>query len=191
MKWFILFMGIFLAATETLKGQSVSVRMQYVETESPAFGQTVRVSGAFKGEKCMLRMAHSVNGKITYMDLTSVPIVMEDTVKLFNFAAEPLHKHTVCFTIGAGDTIVREVTVQDVLHSILLETYSARKYTTCDTIPLTAYSNGHVYDRMVEGKKVQGGSYCEVRDARLPPAEWHERFKMQDYIWFELWFDCR
>lgn len=183
--------GIVLTGIGNLKSQTVPVRMKYVETESPAFGQTVKISGAFKGKACRLRMAHSVDGKITYTDLTPVPLVLEDTVRLFSFAAEPLHKHTVSFTVEAGDTIVQEATVQDVLHSILLETYSARPYTTRDTIPLTAYSNGHVYDRLVDGKMVQGGSYCEVRDAKLPPADWHETFKMQDYIWFELLFDCR
>lgn len=190
MKRFIWFIGMWLCAVGALKSQSVPLRIQYVETENPSFGQAVRISGAFKDKKCSLRMAHSRKGKISYTELTSVSIVLEDTVRLFRFAAEPLHKHTVRFRVEAGDTIVKEATVDDVLHSILLETYSSRTYTTCDTIPLTAYSNGYVTDMLVDGKVVKGGSYCEVRNAKLPPAQWHEVFKMQDYIWFELLFDC-
>lgn len=190
MKRFIWFIGMCLCATGALKSQSAPLRIQYVETESPSFGQVVRISGAFKDRKCSLRMAHSREGKVSYTELTPVPLVLEDTVRLFHFSAEPLRKHTVRFTVEAGDTIVKEATVEDVLHSILLETYSARGYTTCDTVPLTAYSNGYVTEQMVEGKMVKRGSYCEVRDAKLPPAQWHEVFKMQDYIWFELLFDC-
>lgn len=41
---------------------------------------------------------------------------------------------------------------------------------------------------MLEGKKQQAGSYCDVRNAKLPPKEWHEAFNMKEYIWFDLFF---
>ena len=72
--------------------------------------------------------------------------------------------------------------------SILLETYPTRTYTSNDTIPLTSYTSGALYEVMLEGKKQQAGSYCDVRNAKLPPKEWHEAFNMKEYIWFDLFF---
>lgn len=102
---------------------------------------------------------------------------------------EPVHKHTARFTLDAGSMqIVEEAELEDVLHSILLETYSDRSFTSSDTIPLTSYSSGALYEVMVDGQLQQGGSYCNVRNAKLPPKEWHKTFGMKEYIWFELLF---
>jgi hypothetical protein len=83
---------------------------------------------------------------------------------------------------------LEEAELEDVLHSILLETYSDRSFTSSDTIPLTSYSSGALYEVMVDGQLQQGGSYCNVRNAKLPPKEWHKTFGMKEYIWFELLF---
>ena len=49
-------------------------------------------------------------------------------------------------------------------------------------------TSGALYEVMLEGKKQQAGSYCDVRNAKLPPKEWHEAFNMKEYIWFDLFF---
>lgn len=54
--------------------------------------------------------------------------------------------------------------------------------------PLTSYTSGALREIMVNGQLLQGGSYCDVRNAKPPPQEWHKAFDMKEYIWFELLF---
>ena len=84
--------------------------------------------------------------------------------------------------------ITKEIELEDVLHCILLETYPDRPFSTSDTIPLTSYTSGALREILVDGKLLQGGSYCDVRNAKLSPQEWHKAFDMKEYIWFELLF---
>ncbi|WP_293740305.1 hypothetical protein [uncultured Parabacteroides sp.] len=167
----------------------VPVRIGYVETDVPSSNQCVEITGAFQGRPYQLRMAHSLNGNVNYKALNEAPYIMQDTVLRISMAVEPRHKHTARFTLDAGSVqVVEEAELEDVLHSILLETYSDRSFTSSDTIPLTSYSNGALYEVMVDGQLQQGGSYCNVRNAKLPPKEWHKAFDMKEYIWFELLF---
>ena len=169
--------------------QSVPVRVGYVETDVPSSNQCVEITGAFQGRPNQLRMAYSLNGNVNYKVLNKMPYIVQDTVLRISMVVEPVHKHTARFTLDAGSMqIVEEAELEDVLHSILLETYSDRSFTSSDTIPLTSYSSGALYEVMVDGQLQQGGSYCNVRNAKLPPKEWHKTFGMKEYIWFELLF---
>ena len=88
-----------------------------------------------------------------------MPYIVQDTVLRISMVVEPVHKHTARFTLDAGSMqIVEEAELEDVLHSILLETYSDRSFTSSDTIPLTSYSSGALYEVMVDGQLQQGGS---------------------------------
>ena len=134
-------------------------------------------------------MAYSQNGKVSYKILNETPCIMQDTVLRLQMAVEPVHKHTARFTLNVDSLqITKEIEQEDVLHCILLETYPDRPFSTSDTIPLTSYTSGALREILVDGKLLQGGSYCDVRNAKLSPQEWHKAFDMKEYIWFELLF---
>lgn len=169
--------------------QPVPVRFGYVETEVPASSQHMEITGAFQGRHYQLRMAHSQDGNVSYKVLGEVSGMMQDTVLPIQVSVEPVHKHTARFTLNVDSLqMVEEVELPDVLHCILLETYPVRSFSTSDTIPLTSYTSGALREIMVDGQLLQGGSYCDVRNAKLPPQEWHKAFDMKEYIWFELLF---
>ena len=169
--------------------QPVPVRLHYDETTpSPSGAQVIKLSGDLQGQTYKIRMAHYKEGVVSYKILNEQAYVIKDTVFSIRIAVEPLHAHEVDFTVEGETQIVEKAEVEDVLHSILLETYPTRIYTSDDTIPLTSYTSGALYEVMLEGKKQQAGSYCDVRNAKLPPKEWHEAFNMKEYIWFDLFF---
>ena len=169
--------------------QPVPVRIGYVETDVPSSSQCVEITGAFQGRPYQLRMAYSQNGKVSYKILNETPCFMQDTVLRLQMAVEPVHKHTARFTLNVDSLqITKEIELEDILHCILLETYPDRPFSTSDTIPLTSYTSGALREILVDGKLLQGGSYCDVRNAKLSPQEWHKAFDMKEYIWFELLF---
>lgn len=182
----VLFIGLVIGCSSE---QPVPVRIGYVETEVPGSNQCIKITGAFQNRPYQLRMAYSKNGNTSYKVLNEKPYIMRDTVLRIRMVAEPIHKHTVRFTLNVDSSqIVEEAEVDDVLHSILLETYPDRSLTSLDTIPFTSYTSGALYEVMVGGKLQQGGSYCNVRNAKLSPKEWHKTFDMKEYVWFELLF---
>lgn len=166
--------------------QSFPVRLHYEETESPASIQKIKLSGELQGLVYKIRMVHYRDGVVSYKILNEEPSVIKDTVLSIRIEAEPLHAHEVRFTIEGEKIIEERVEVEDVLHSILLETYSAVPYFSKDTISLIGYTSGALYETMVDGELRQGGSYCDVRNAKLPPKEWYNVFDMKEYIWFDL-----
>ena len=163
--------------------QPVPVRIGYVETDVPSSSQCVEITGAFQGRPYQLRMAYSQNGKVSYKILNETPCFMQDTVLRLQMAVEPVHKHTARFTLNVDSLqITKEIELEDILHCILLETYPDRPFSTSDTIPLTSYTSGALREILVDGKLLQGGSYCDVRNAKLSPQEWHKAFDMKEYI---------
>lgn len=166
--------------------QSFPVRLHYEETESPASIQKIKLSGELQGQTYRIRMAHYKEGTVSYKILNAPSYVIKDTVLLIHIEAEPLHAHEVCFIVGEEKQVKEKVEVDDVLHSILLEVYPTDFYHSGDTIPLIGYTNGALREVMVDGELRLAGSYCDVRNAKLPPKEWHNVFDMKEYIWFDL-----
>lgn len=71
---------------------------------------------------------------------------------------------------------------------ILMETYSKNGYTTSDRIPLIAYTNGHKIKINVNNETREIVDYCEVRDAKIHPSEWNDKFDIKEYVYFEIVF---
>lgn len=170
--------------------QTVPVRFHYNDSADFAGSQAINLSGELQGRNYWIRMVHYKNGALSYKILNEQPFIVKDTILSIRISAEPLHIHEVSFTINGGEnSIVEKAQVEDVLHSILLETYPTAPYFSSDTIPLTGYSSGALREELVDGVMQQSGSYCDVRNAKLPPKQWHEAFNMKEYIWFDLFFE--
>lgn len=190
MTYFIQLLLLFPLLIACSDEQSVPVRIHYDETEpSPSSEQTIKLSGELRGRTYKIRMAHYKDGAVSYKILNEQAYVIRDTVFSIHIVAEPLHADEVSFTVECEKQIEEKVKVEDVLHSILLETYPAGAYTSNDTIPLVGYTSGALYEVMVDGEIKQASSYCDVRNAKLSPKEWHSVFNMKEYIWFDLIFE--
>ncbi|MDO4159796.1 MAG: hypothetical protein Q4D41_05020 [Prevotellaceae bacterium] len=86
---------------------------------------------------------------------------------------------------GIGMNIYLPMETKD---CILMETYSKNGYTTSDRIPLIAYTNGHKIKLNVNNETREIVDYCEVRDAKIHPSEWHDKFDIKEYVYFEIVF---
>ena len=75
-----------------------------------------------------------------------------------------------------------------VLRSILMETYPIIKQTKDETIPLIAFTEGTPKNFEINGIQMKGLDYCGVRDAKIHPSRWFEKFNIKDYAYFEIEF---
>ncbi len=169
--------------------QPTPVCLHYEYTESPATDLKIKLSGALQGKSYQIRMAPFKNGEVTYKILNEKPFIKSDTISFISITIEPLHAHEVRFKIEGEKQITEDAEVDDVLYSILMEVYPTQPYNSTDTIPLAGYTNGAPCEIMIDGELKPGGSYCDVRNAKLPPAEWSEAFDMKEYVWFDLYFE--
>ena len=69
-----------------------------------------------------------------------------------------------------------------------METYPAIKQTKEETIPLIAFTEGTPQIFEIAGRKLEGLDYCGVRDAKIHPSRWFEKFHIKDYVYFEIEF---
>ena len=170
--------------------QPVPVSIHYESTPSPATEQLLRLHGKFQRMTVRIRMVCMRDGQPHYTLLNEEGYTLPDTVAQLRVAVEPLHSKSVRFILQLDSLspIVQETEASDVLYSILMETFPNRPLTTADTIPLLAYTHGILHTYVIDGKELQGGSYCDVRDAKLPPVVWRDTFDMPEYIWFDCLF---
>ena len=123
------------------------------------------------------------------MNLDSRPDFWDETVyRELGPHVDFIIHHYYAPKLDSLSPIVQETEASDVLYSILMETFPNRPLTTADTIPLLAYTHGILHTYVIDGKELQGGSYCDVRDAKLPPVVWRDTFDMPEYIWFDCLF---
>ena len=69
-----------------------------------------------------------------------------------------------------------------------METYPAIKQTKEETIPLIAFTEGERGTWERNGFTLEGIDYCGVRDAKIHPSRWFEKFHIKDYVYFEIEF---
>jgi hypothetical protein len=185
--WAIIFC-LFLSVM-FIRAQSESIRLMYVEPpgeESPMWHYGVKLNGPFLHKKAILRMMHCVEGQMTVTVLNEIPFELQDTIQFFDFNAIPYKQDSVRISLQPAITGEIRLGMEDTLHNILLETYSEKEFTLSDTIPIMAYTKGAKALFNLDGKEVEGISYCNVRFAKKHPAEWYKLFDIQNYVYFEI-----
>ena len=148
----------------------------------------VLVTGHIQGRPYSLQTVRVVGGREQRTPPTTGAPVPSDTLRLL-FAAQPVGKDSVNMLVrtpGFGSDFGQRLAHAD--DAILLETRTPTGSTTADAIPVMALSRGEHIVWHINGESYDAQSYCNVRDAALHPAKWYERFKLDDYIYFELRF---
>lgn len=145
------------------------------------------ITGPISGRHYTLEMVRSLDGIEERIPLGEYACA-SDTLR-FHIASQPAGADSVQFTIPTPTGVACKHAIGDAPQCILMETYPEGSLTTDDTIPVMAFSPGETLEfPLPDGRIVRGMHYCSVRDGHLAPARWHERFGLQDYIWFELHF---
>lgn len=103
----------------------------------------------------------------------------------FYFIAQPLSPDKVRVEFY-GPLGHKEEIVIDTTNSLLIEPERSAGYGYGESIPLMAYSPGILQEVEINGKIFQGMDVCGVRYSEIPPSEWHDKFGIKDYLYFEL-----
>ena len=150
-------------------------------------GYKVTVRGTMKDMPYKLYLVKCKEGKIEKEELAKdVPCKM-DSVGNFNFFAQPENKDTLHLSCTYRVGLDLHIPVSTEGH-ILMEVFPEKAYTINTPIPLIAYTAGEAVEFNINGQKMKGSSYCNVRFSKTHPSEWYQKFKIKDYFYFELEF---
>ena len=74
--------------------------------------------------------------------------------------------------------------------AILMETFLDKPLSANEPIPVISLNAGEYFEvELPTGEKMAGRHYCPIRDEHIHPSLWPEKYKMDDYIYFEVKFE--
>ena len=155
--------------------------------EEPQYAFDVTLKGKINGTPYKLYQVHIKEGKAERTEIKQEKTCIADSIQHILFASIMESKESVriiCNHQAKNDIQVSVPTFR----SILMETYPAIKQTKEETIPLIAFTEGTPQIFEIAGRKLEGLDYCGVRDAKIHPSRWFEKFHIKDYVYFEIDF---
>ena len=132
-----------------------------------------------------LQMVRCTDGKTERTDMFGGMYNRLDSINSFLFFAQAESADTVHISCSGRMFIEQHIPIPT-QGCILMETLPVRAYTPADTIPLIAYTTGHQKETVWHGQKGTYIDFCEVRFSKTHPSEWHEKFGIKDYLYFDL-----
>lgn len=146
------------------------------------------ITGKIAGTRYRLDLVHITDGKENRRLPMNDLICESDTLEFF-LASQPVSTDSVHIILRSPITRLCALGVPGTDKCILMETIPGKRLTTDDAIPVAAFCQGEPIEiPMKDGTVLKGLHYCRVRDSHLHPSKWHERFKLKDYLYFEIKF---
>lgn len=156
-------------------------------SQEPQYAFDVTLQGNIKDTPYKLYQVHVKEGNIERTEIPHDKVCLADNIQHFFFASTMEGKDKVRITCKHQVKDELQITIP-AYRCILMETYPTIKQTKDETIPLIAFTEGtyRIFER--DGVKLEGLDYCGVRDAKLHPSQWFEKFNIKDYVYFEIDF---
>lgn len=146
------------------------------------------ITGKIAGKRYRLDLIHVTDGKESRRMPMNDLICESDTLEFF-LASRPVSADSVHIILRSPITRLCALGITGTDRCILMETIPEKRLTTGDGIPVAAFCQGEPIEiPLPDGKVLKGLHYCSVRDGHLHPSKWHERFKLKDYLYFEIKF---
>ena len=155
--------------------------------EEPQYAYDVTLKGKINGTPYKLYQVHVKEGKAERTEIKQEKTCIADSIQHFLFASIMESKESVRIICNHQAKNNRKLTIPP-YHCILMETYPAIKQTKEETIPLIAFTEGERGTWERNGHILEGIDYCGVRDAKIHPSRWFEKFHIKDYVYFEIEF---
>ena len=155
--------------------------------EEPQYAFDVTLKGKINGTPYKLYQVHVKEGKAERTEIKQEKICTADSIQHFLFASIMESKESVRIICNHQTKNDWKITIPS-YQCILTETYPAIKQTKEETIPLIAFTEGTHQIFEIAGRKLEGLDYCGVRDAKIHPSRWFEKFHIKDYVYFEIEF---
>lgn len=146
------------------------------------------VTGKIAGRRCRLDLVRVVDGEELLRMPMDEAVCASDTLEFF-LAARTVGTDSVRIAFRSPVTRLCALGVGGSDRCMLMETYPERTPTTDDAIPVAAFCQGEPIEvPLPDGSVFRGLHYCSVRDGHLHPSKWHDRFRLKDYLYFEIKF---
>ena len=175
-----------LVATESSELVSTIMDMQGVK----AFGVTLR--GDIEGKKFSVKCHRVVNGKAqedSFRGLYSGKVNSDSlNIKFYSIVTSPDSvKLRIESSVGVFNMPIE---IKNSAEAIFMETFLNEELSTTKPIPIISFNAGETFStELPNGMKLEGRHYCPIRDEHIHPSKWPEKFKMDEYIYFEAKFD--
>lgn len=170
---------------ELLKNNEPKVK-ECTEAEAQ-YAFEVVLKGNMKGTPYKLYQIHVKEGKANRMEISQEKACIADSTLHFIFVSIMEKKDTVRIICNHQEKNELQIVIP-AYRAILMETYLSIKPTKDDPIPLIAFTEGQPKTFDFDGVKLEGLDYCGVRDAKIHPSRWFEKFHIKDYVYFEIEF---
>ena len=146
------------------------------------------VTGKIAGRRYRLDLVRVTDGKEILRTPMDESACASDTLEFF-LASRPVGADSVRIALGSPVTQLRTLGVSGTDRCMLMETFPEQTPTTDDAIPVAAFCQGEPIEiPLPDGSVFRGLHYCSVRDGHIHPSKWHKRFRLKDYLYFEIKF---
>ena len=152
---------------------------QYFEMQKVQHSR-LTMKGDFNGKRAKMKKVICDKGTFIERDLLEdyVHFIFVDSVETLDFMAIPYGKDSLrisCFYPSNYNRVIFNDTVQIDNMKILLETFTPGN---SPDVPIIAYSTGIPFE---------GGTwYCGLRDSRIEPRKWHEKYGIDGYVFYTI-----
>lgn len=175
-----------LVATESSELVSTIMDMQGVK----AFGVTLR--GDIEGKKFSVKCHRVVNGEAqedSFRGFYSGKVNGDSlNIKFYSIVTAP---DSVKLRIESSAGVFNmPIQIKNSAEAKFMETFLNEELSTTNPIPIISFNAGETFStELPNGIKLEGRHYCPIRDEHIHPSKWPEKFKMDEYIYFEVKFD--
>lgn len=156
-----------------------------------AFGVTLR--GDIEGKKFSVRCHRVENGvaqKDSFDGFYSGKVNEGDSLNIKFYSIVTAPDSVKLRIVSNAGVFTMPVKIKDGIEAIFMETFLNEKLSTDNPIPIISFNAGEAFStELPNGMKLEGRHYCPIRDEHIHPSKWPEKFKMDDYIYFEVKFD--
>ncbi len=170
---------------QLLKNDSPMVK-EYTSQE-PQYAFNVILQGNIKDTPYKLYQIHVKEGNVERTEIVQEKPCTADSIQHFFFASIMEGKENVRIICNHQEKNELQITIPAYQY-ILMETYPSIKQTKDEILPLIAFTKGKFNIFEIDGIKYEGLDYCGVRDAKIHPSQWFEKFNIKDYVYFEIDF---
>lgn len=175
-----------LIATESSELVKAVMDMQGVK----AFGVTL--CGDIDGKRFSIRCHRVVNGEAqedSFRGFYSGKVNGDSlNIKFYSIVTAP---DSVKLRIESSAGVFNmPIQIKNSTEALFMETFLNEKLSTDNPIPIISFNAGEAFStELPNGMKLEGRHYCPIRDEHIHPCKWPKKFKMDDYIYFEVKFD--
>lgn len=182
---------VLLVGSISIQGQQLKVNYKNTTSSLPVILQeyfrmqgvqhmNLTIHGVFNGKRAKIQKVSCHNGVFTESELLPefVHFILKDSVETFDFMAVPYKSDSIritCFYPSVDNMSLFTDTVRLDRNHILMETYTSG---VGPEIPIMSYTSG-IPNQV-------GIWYCGLRDSKVEPRKWHEKYGIDNYVYYTI-----